>query len=126
MEPMRFLVKQIESSNRVKGLLISGQINADESVSLMPSGQQAYILLIEKEANYHQSINAKAELSLELTYSVSMKEGDMIVPLNSRPEFADPFEARIYWLSKQDLLPGRAYILKTAGGKSEATISKED
>ena len=62
MEPMRFLVKQIESSNRVKGLLISGQINADESVSLMPSGQQAYILLIEKEANYHQSINAKAEL----------------------------------------------------------------
>ena len=124
MEPMRFLVKQIESSNRVNGLLISGQINADESVSLMPSGQQAYILLIEKEANYHQSINAKAELSLELTYSVSMKEGDMIVPLNSRPEFADQFEAKIYWLSKQDLLPGRAYILKAAGGKSEATISK--
>jgi bifunctional enzyme CysN/CysC len=48
----------------------------------------------------------------------------MIVPSNSRPEFADQFEAKIYWLSKEDLLPGRTYILEAVGGKSEATISK--
>ncbi len=124
MEPMRFIVNQIESTKRAKGLLVSGQIKTNDSVAFAPSGKQACILLIEQEGNCHQSAIAKTELSLELTRSVSMTEGDIIVPSNSRPEFADQFEAKIYWLSKEDLLPGRVYILEAVGGKSEAAISK--
>ena len=124
MEPMRFIVNQIESTKRAKGLLVSGQIKTNDSVAFAPSGKQASILLIEQEGNCHQSAIAETELSLELTPSVSMTEGDIIVPSNSRPEFADQFEAKIYWLSKEDLLPGRVYILEAVGGKSEATISK--
>ena len=124
MEPMRFIVNQIESTKRAKGLLVSGQIKTNDSVAFAPSGKQASILLIEQEGNCHQSAIAETELSLELTSSVSMTEGDIIVPSNSRPEFANQFEAKIYWLSKEDLLPGRVYILEAVGGKSEATISK--
>lgn len=124
MEPMRFIVNQIESTKRAKGLLVSGQIKTNDDVAFAPSGKQACILLIEQEGNCHQSAIAETELSLELTPSVSMTEGDIIVPSNSRPEFADQFEAKIYWLSKEDLLPGRVYILEAVGGKSEATISK--
>ena len=124
MEPMRFIVNQIESTKRAKGLLVSGQIKTNDSVAFAPSGKQASILLIEQEGNCHQSAIAETELSLELTPSVSMTEGDIIVPSNSRPEFADQFEAKIYWLSKEDLLPGRVYILEAVGGKSEAAISK--
>ena len=124
MEPMRFIVNQIESTKRAKGLLVSGQIKTNDSVAFAPSGKQACILLIEQEGNCHQSAIAETELSLELTRSVSMAEGDIIVPSNSQPEFADQFEAKIYWLSKEDLLPGRTYILEAVGGKSEATISK--
>ena len=94
MEPMRFIVNQIESTKRAKGLLVSGQIKTNDSVAFAPSGTQASILLIEQEGNCHQSAIAETELSLELTPSVSMTEGDIIVPSNSRPEFADQFEAK--------------------------------
>jgi bifunctional enzyme CysN/CysC len=50
--------------------------------------------------------------------------GDIIVPADARPEFSDQFEARISWLSEQELLPGRTYTLEALGGSSEATISK--
>ena len=124
MEPMRFLVNEVQSGNRVKGVLVSGELNKDESIAIAPSGQQTSILVIEQAGKICQSITASTELTLDLTYSVSTTPGDIIVPADLRAEFSDQFEAKIYWLSEQELLPGRTYTLSAVGGNSEATISK--
>ena len=124
MEPMRFLVNEVKSGNRVKGLLVSGKLKKDESVAIAPSGQQTSILVIEQEGQICQSITAATDLTLDLTYSVTTKPGDIIVPADLRPEYSDQFEAKIYWHSEQELLPGRTYTLSAVGGSSEATISK--
>jgi bifunctional enzyme CysN/CysC len=124
MEPMRFLVNEVESANKLSGLLVSGELKKDDSVAIAPSGQQTSILAIQQESQQRQSAYPETALSLELTYSVSMQPGDIIVPADIRPEFADQFEAKIDWLDEQALLPGRTYTLKAVGGSGEATISK--
>lgn len=121
---MRFLVNTVESPNKVDGLLVSGQLNKDESIAITPSGQQTSILTIDKQGEKCQLADAETNLVLELTYSVAIKAGDIIAPADVRPEFADQFEAKINWLSEQALLPGRSYVLEAVGGSSEATISK--
>ena len=110
MDPMRFRVNTVDSANRVEGLLVSGQLNKDESIAIVPSGQQTSILSIEaidKKGEKRQLVDVEAELALELTYSVSVNVGDIIAPADLRPEFADQFEAKVNWLSEQALLPGK-------------------
>ena len=72
MEPMRFLVTDVESSSRISGRLISGQINNEDSVVTAPSGHQTSILSIEANGAECSSIEAEADLNLNLTYSVNM------------------------------------------------------
>ena len=124
MEPMRFLVTDVESSSRVSGKLVSGQLNKEDSVVTAPSGHQTSILAMENNGAECLSIDAEAELKLNLTYSVNMNPGDIIAAADLRPEFADQFEAQIEWRSEQELLPGRTYTLHAVGGTSEATISR--
>jgi bifunctional enzyme CysN/CysC len=124
MEPMRFLVTQVESSNRVAGNLVSGNLKKDDSVVTAPSGHQTSILGMEQAGAACVEAEATTELTLDLTYSVNMKPGDIIAAADSRPEFSDQFEAQIEWHGDQELLPGRTYSLNAIGGESEATVSR--
>ena len=124
MEPMRFLVTQVESSNRVTGYLVSGKLMKDDSVVITPSGHQTSILEMQQGGVACTEAEAKTELVLDLTYSVNMKPNDIIAAADSRPEFSDQFEAQIEWLSERELLPGRTYTIKTISGDSEATVSR--
>ena len=124
MEPMRFLVTDVESSSRISGRLISGQINNEDSVVTAPSGHQTSILSIEANGAECSSIEADADLNLNLTYSVTLNPGDILAAADLRPEFTDQFEAQIAWLSEQELLPGRTYRLHALGGESEAFGSR--
>ena len=124
MEPMRFLVTDVESSSRVSGRLISGQINKEDSVVTAPSGHQTSILAMEANGAEYTSMDAEADLNLDLTYSVNMNPGDILAAADLRPEFTDQFEAQIAWQGEQELLPGRTYRLQAIGGESEATVSR--
>ncbi|MBM87651.1 MAG: adenylyl-sulfate kinase [Gammaproteobacteria bacterium] len=124
MEPMRFLVTEVESSNRVRGVLVSGKVNRNDSVVAAPSGQQTSILSIKDYNKPDSSVEAKSKLDIELTYSVKLSPGDFITAADLRTEFADQFEAEIKWLGHNNLLPGRTYSFKAIGGNREATISR--
>ncbi len=122
--PMRFLVSAVASPNKVEGQLISGGVSRNESVAILPSGQQTSILTIAEQGQQRDPAQARADLTLELTYSVSIVAGNLITPADDRPEFSDQFEARIRCSGQQTLLPGRMYFLEAVGGCSEVTISK--
>ena len=122
--PMRFLVSAVASPNIVEGQLVSGGLSRNESVAILPSGQQTSILTIAEQGQQRDSAQARAELTLELTYSVSIATGNLISAADDRPEFSDQFEARIRCSGQQPLLPGRMYFLEAVGGCSEVTISK--
>ena len=109
--PMRFLVSAVASPNKVEGQLISGGVSRNESVAILPSGQQTSILTIAEQGQQRDSAQARADLTLELTYSVSIVAGNLITPADDRPEFSDQFEARIRCSGQQSLLPGRMYFL---------------
>lgn len=123
-QPMRFLVTKVLSSSSVEGSLISGILHLNDSIAVAPSGQQSSILRISHGGKQVDSITAPAELVIDLTYSVSMVDGNIIAPADNRPEFADQFEARLNWIGDVALLPGRAYALSAAGGSCDASISK--
>lgn len=126
MNPMRFLVTEVESSNKLRGKLLAGQIEANDSIVLAPGGQQSTVMSItDDKGKALQLLNeTDGEAVLEFTYSLPAQTGNLIASADARPEFSDQFEAHIDWQSDAELLPGRTYQLEAPGGSSEATVSR--
>lgn len=124
MTVLRFLIRDVTSANRVKGILLSGHIEEGDSIAIAPGGQQSTVMSVSGSGEAGATSTVGAELDLEFTYSVSVHTGNIIAPADNRPEYADQFEARIEWLDEHELLPGRSYHLVSPGGDSEATVSR--
>ena len=123
-EPARFLVRKVDSANRVEGLLISGNISNGDSITTVPSGQQTTVMGLEQEGNKVERASAEANLSIDLTYSVKLLEGDLLTCAENVAEYSDQFEADFQWLGTEELLPGRTYRLQTITGTVDATVSR--
>jgi bifunctional enzyme CysN/CysC len=121
---LRFLINEVTSANRVKGVLLAGSIEEGDSIAIAPGGQQSTIMSVSGPHDTGAAATVGAELDLEFTYSVTAHSGNIIAPADDRPEYADQFEARLEWLSEHELLPGRSYELRSPGGNSEATVSR--
>lgn len=126
MEPMRFLVTAVESANRLQGTLLAGTITSGDSVAIAPGGQQSSIMGIADGSQSEPGRCAEpgTTLTLNLTYSLPAKPGNILAPADARPEYADQFEATLQWQADAELLPGRSYDLEAMGGHSHATISR--
>jgi len=97
-------------------------------VVLAPGGQQSTVMAMSTPAGDSlkklRAQDEEQDVLVELTYSLPAKPGNLIANADSRPEFADQFEAQLHWLASSDLLPGRSYLLEALGGQSEASISR--
>lgn len=123
-EPMRVLIRKVESQNRVEGLLVSGKINKGDCVNTIPTGQQSTVISLEHDGNAIESASADTTLAIDLAYSVKLREGDVLACADHSPEYADQFEANLSWLANEELLPGRSYRLQTITGMADASISR--
>ncbi len=123
-DPMRFLVRKVDSANRVDGILLSGCIKHGDSVITVPSGQQTSVMGLEQNGNKITGAEAEANLSIDLTYSVKLLAGDIIACAENAAEYTDQFEASIDWLANEELLPGRSYRLQTITGSVDAVVSR--
>lgn len=126
MNPMRFLVTEVESTNKLRGKLLTGQIEANDSIVLAPGGQQSTVMSVSDGLGKSLKLLSEpdSEAVLEFTYSLPAQKGNLIASADARPEFSDQFEAHIHWQSEAELLPGRTYLLEAPGGCSEATVSR--
>ena len=124
MAALRFLISEVTSANRVKGVLLAGSIEEGDSIAIAPGGQQSTIMSVSGPHDSGATATVGAELDLEFTYSVTAHSGNILAPADDRPEYADQFEARLEWLGEHELLPGRSYELRSPGGNSEATVSR--
>ena len=124
MNPMRFLIESATSNNQLSGQLVSGTLKKGESIALAPTGQQSSILSLTERGSQLKNAKAKCILDLELTYSVPIEVGNIIVPADERPEVSDQFEAKIHWLDNQQLFPSRTYQFNSIGGNTEASVSR--
>ena len=51
-------------------------------------------------------------VSLTLADALDVGRGDILAAPQARPEVADQFAANLIWMSDEELLPGRSYLMK--------------
>ncbi len=63
-------------------------------------------------------------MTLTLADEIDVARGDVFSAPDSRPEVADGFAAHVIWMSGENLLPGRSYLMKIGAKTVPATVTE--
>jgi bifunctional enzyme CysN/CysC len=105
------------------GSVVSGSIRVGDQVVIAQSGVTTRVARIVTADADVPSAAAEDAVTLVLTDDVDISRGDLLCSPTARPEVANQFAAHLLWMHEQDLVPGRAYLLKAGPFSTIATIT---
>ncbi|RMF70502.1 MAG: sulfate adenylyltransferase subunit CysN, partial [Alphaproteobacteria bacterium] len=126
--PLRFPVQWVNRPNRdfrgFAGSIASGRIRKGDEIIVLPSGRRSRVTgLVTFDGNMDEAVAGQA-VTVTLEDEIDISRGDFLVHPHARAEVADQFEAHLVWMAEEPLLPGRPYLLKSAAGWANATVTR--
>jgi bifunctional enzyme CysN/CysC len=106
------------------GLVTSGTVRPGDRVRVQPSGRESRVArIVFAEADLPLAV-AGQSITLTLDDELDVSRGDVLSAATSPAEVADQFEATLVWMSEDDMLPGRPYLMKIGTRLVNATITE--
>jgi len=126
-KPFRFplqLVNRPDPDFRgYSGQIASGRIAVGDKVTAAMSGQQTSIARIVTHGGDIPAAQAGQAVTLVLANEIQLSRGDILAEPAARPHVADQFQAHLIWFGREELMPGRSYILRTETDSVGATVT---
>lgn len=126
-EPFRMPVQWVNRPNSefrgFSGSVVSGAIQADDEVVVLPSGKMTRIAQVIGPGDAGQA-QAGDSVTVTLVDEIDVARGDMLATPRERPQVADQFAAHLVWMSSESLLPGRSYLMKINHNTLPATVTE--
>ncbi|HEX2762746.1 MAG TPA: adenylyl-sulfate kinase [Allosphingosinicella sp.] len=118
--PVQWVIR--EERRGFGGMVAQGSLRRGEAVRVMPAGTRARVAAIRLgDAELDEAVRGQS-VSLSFSEEVDCSRGDVVACAEAAPEVADQFEAAIVWMSGEELVAGRQYVLKLAAQTALATI----
>jgi bifunctional enzyme CysN/CysC len=106
------------------GLIVGGSVHPGDVVQALPSGRESRVArLVTADGDLDVAV-AGQSITITLTDEIDVSRGDVLASAKSLPGVADQFEAHIVWMSEQEMLPGRSYLLKIPTRTVSATLAQ--
>ena len=106
------------------GQVASGRIHPSDAVRVLPSGKTSTVKeVVTFDGNLDEAV-AGQSVTLTLNDEIDCSRGDVITMADEPVEVADQFEATIVWMTEDEMLPGRPYIMKIGTNRVSATITE--
>lgn len=94
------------------GTIVAGRVSRGDTVVVARNGEQAQVSRIVTFDGDLAEAGAGQAVTLALSKEIDASRGDVISATQQRPELTDQFAAHLVWMSKDELLPGRRYLMK--------------
>jgi len=118
------LVSRLEADSRgFAGTVAGGRVHVGDELVVLPSGQVSRLKQIFVAGVECKNAAAGDAVILTLTDEIDVGRGDMLVTAQQRPHVADQFAAHLVWMSGEELLPGRSYLMKIHHQTLAATVT---
>jgi bifunctional enzyme CysN/CysC len=122
--PVQYVNRPSHEFRGFCGMIASGTVRPGDAVRILPSGRTSTVSrLVTLEGDLDRAI-AGQSVTLTLADEVDCSRGDVIGAANDPLEIADQFEATLVWMSEDELLPGRSYLMKIGATASTATVTE--
>lgn len=126
-KPFRFPVQWVNRPNLdfrgFAGTVASGVVRPGDAVVAAASGKTSRVArIVTMDGDLDQAV-AGDSVTLTLEDEIDLARGDVLAPVQARPEVSNQFSARLIWMQDEPLLPGRSYLLKLATKTVPASIT---
>jgi bifunctional enzyme CysN/CysC len=106
------------------GSIASGRVKAGDEIVVAASGRLSKVTRVIGADGDVAEAGAGEAVTVTLADEIDIARGDVLTHPASRPEVADQFAAHVIWMSEQQLLPGRSYLLKIGARTTPATVTE--
>jgi bifunctional enzyme CysN/CysC len=105
------------------GRIASGRVKVGDVVRVSPSGVTSRIKDIAVWGGSQSEAQAGQSVTLVLKDEIDISRGDVIAAASHPVEAVDQFEADLFWMSEQPLLPGRSYAALIHTKSASVTVT---
>ena len=106
------------------GTIASGTVRPGDKVVVAASGKISKIARIVTADGDLESASAGDAVTLTLADEVDISRGDLLAAPQDRPAVANQFGAHLIWMNEQEMLPGRAYLMKIGARTLSVTVTE--
>jgi bifunctional enzyme CysN/CysC len=125
--PFRFPVQWVNRPHQdfrgFAGTVASGSIAAGDQIVVAASGLASRVSRIVTYDGDVARAEAGDAVTITLEDEIDVGRGDILARPEDRPDVADQFAAHIIWMDREDLVPGRSYILRVGTQSVAASIT---
>ncbi len=105
------------------GTLVSGKIRVGDAVRVVPAGTVSTVArIVTMDGDLDEAVTGQS-VTLTLADEIDCSRGDVLCAADAPAASADQFSVHVVWMSEEELLPGRAYLVKAGTRTVGATIS---
>jgi bifunctional enzyme CysN/CysC len=126
--PFRMPVQWVNRPNLdfrgFSGTIASGRIRAGDSVLVAQSGRKSTVSRIVTMDGDLPEASPGDAVTITLADEVDISRGDILAEPTARPEVSDQFAAHLLWMSEEEMLPGRQYLLKIGARTVPASVTE--
>ncbi|HTN41566.1 MAG TPA: sulfate adenylyltransferase subunit CysN [Asticcacaulis sp.] len=106
------------------GTISSGTIRPGDEVLVAKSGKSSTVKSIVTYDGDLPVAAAAQAITLTLEDEIDISRGDVLSAIDARPEVSDQFQARLIWMSEDELIPGRTLLIKIGAKTVSASVTE--
>ncbi|SON58235.1 Bifunctional enzyme CysN/CysC [Hartmannibacter diazotrophicus] len=106
------------------GTIASGLVKPGDPIVVAKSGRTSTVKSIVTMDGDLEEAGAGEAVTLTLADEIDISRGDVLATPEDRPDVSDQFAAELIWMSDEEMLPGRAYLLKMGSKTVTATVTE--
>jgi bifunctional enzyme CysN/CysC len=127
-KPFRMPVQWVNRPNLdfrgFSGTVSSGQIKPGDAIAVARSGRASTVSrIVTMDGDLDAAFPGDA-VTLALADEIDVSRGDLLSTPSARPEVSEQFAAHILWMSEEEMLPGRPYLLKIGTHTVPASVTE--
>jgi bifunctional enzyme CysN/CysC len=104
------------------GTIASGILRPGDPVVALPSGVRSTVdRIVAFEGDLELAGPGRA-VNVTLADEIDVSRGDLLVSAGDPPFRSHDLDTMLVWMSEQELVPGRQYLLQSAAGTSNASV----
>ena len=106
------------------GQIVGGVVHPGDAVRVLPSGRTSTVArIVTYDGDLDRAVAGRS-VTITLADEIDISRGDVLAAASAPPSVADQFEAHIVWMSEEEMLPGRPYLMKIGTRTVTATLAQ--
>jgi bifunctional enzyme CysN/CysC len=121
--PVQWVNRPSSDFRGFAGTIASGGIKQGDHLKVLPSGQEAQVArIVTRDGDLDSAVTGQS-VTLVLDREIDVSRGNVFCDADEPVAIADQFAAHLLWLSPDELLPGRSYLIKTGASMAQASVT---